>query len=111
MSGSAGDTHISIDKRSESGRNGDQSDAVALAIANGYTYIDSLEGFNALVSGAGKVIAISPRIQDSGTMPYEIDRKPGELSLADFTRKGIELLENPNGFFMKIGRASCRERV
>jgi alkaline phosphatase len=35
-------------------------------------------------------------------MQYEIDRKPGELSLADFTRKGIELLDNPKGFFMMI---------
>ena len=35
-------------------------------------------------------------------MHYEIDRRPTDLSLADFTRKGIELLENPNGFFMMV---------
>ncbi|MDR0315593.1 MAG: alkaline phosphatase [Treponema sp.] len=85
-----------------SGRNGDQQSAIEIAKANGFTYVDTTEGFNALKPGAGKVIAISPRLQDDGAMHYELDRKPGDLSLADFTRKGIELLDNPKGFFMMI---------
>jgi alkaline phosphatase len=84
------------------GRNGDQQDAVEIAQANGFTYVDTKEGFNALKPGAGKVIAISPRLQDDGAMPYNLDRKSDELSIADFTKKGIELLENPKGFFMMI---------
>jgi len=84
------------------GRNNDQQDAVEIAKANGYTYVDTRDGFNALKPGSGKVIAISPRLQDDGAMPYEIDRKPNDLSLADFTKKGIELLDNPNGFFMMV---------
>jgi alkaline phosphatase len=83
------------------GKNNDQRDAVEIAKANGFTYVDTAEGFKALTPG-GKVIAISPRLQDDGAMYYEIDRKPGELSLADFTKKGIELLDNPNGFFMMV---------
>ncbi|MCL2761897.1 MAG: alkaline phosphatase [Treponema sp.] len=90
----------SIDQRR--GRNNDQLDAAEIATANGFTYIDTIEGFNALKRGAGKVIAINPVLQDGGAMKYDIDRKPGELSLADFTRKGIELLENPKGFFMMV---------
>jgi alkaline phosphatase len=36
-------------------------------------------------------------------MPYEIDRAAGDLSLADYTKKGIELLEDsPQGFFMMV---------
>jgi len=85
-----------------SGRNGDQQDVVEIATANGFTYVDTVEGFNALRPGSGKVIAVNQVLQDDGAMKYEIDRKPGELSLADFTRKGIELLDNPNGFFMMI---------
>ena len=90
----------SIDQRT--GKNKDQRDAVEIAKANGYTYVDTKEGFTALKPGAGKVIAISPVLQDSGAMKYEIDRAPDELSLADYTKKGIELLDNPNGFFMMI---------
>jgi alkaline phosphatase len=48
------------------------------------------------------VIAVNATLQNDGSMPYEIDRKSGDLSLADYTRKGIELLDNPNGFFMMV---------
>jgi alkaline phosphatase len=84
------------------GKNNDQKDAIEIAKANGFTYVDTKDGINALKPGGGKVIAISPRLQDDGAMPYELDRKPDELSLADFTKKGIELLDNPKGFFMMI---------
>ncbi|MDR2516797.1 MAG: alkaline phosphatase [Spirochaetaceae bacterium] len=90
----------SIDQRT--GKNKDQRDAVDIARAHGYTYVDTVDGFNALRPGAGSVIAISPVLQDSGAMKYEIDRTMDELSLADYTRKGIELLDNPNGFFMMV---------
>jgi alkaline phosphatase len=84
------------------GRNGDQKDAVEIARANGFSYIDTKSGFETLKSGAGKVIAVSERLQDDGAMPYDLDRNLGDFSLADFTKKGIELLENPDGFFMMV---------
>jgi alkaline phosphatase len=84
------------------GKNNDKLDAVEIAKANGFTYVDTKEGFNALKPGGGKIIAISPRLQDDGAMPYDLDRKPDELSLADFTKKGIELLDNPKGFFLMV---------
>ncbi|MDR2477787.1 MAG: alkaline phosphatase [Treponema sp.] len=89
-----------IDQRT--GKNKDQRDAVDIARSNGYTYVDTKDAFNALKSGAGRVIAVTPNAQDSGAMKYEIDRAQGELSLADYTRKGIELLDNPGGFFMMV---------
>jgi alkaline phosphatase len=89
-----------IDQRR--GKNQDQPDAVELAVAQGYTYVNSSEAFRALRPGAGKVIAVNETLQDSGSMPYEMDRRSGDLSLADYTRKGIELLDNPNGFFMMV---------
>jgi len=85
-----------------SGRNGDQQNVVEIAQANGFTYVDTKEGFNALKPGAGKVIAISPALQDDGAMHYELDRKPDDLSIVDFTKKGIELLDNPKGFFLMV---------
>ena len=84
------------------GKNNDQRDAVEIAKANGFTYIDTRAGFDALKPGAGKVIKVNAVLQDSEAMPYDIDRKPGDLSLADLTRKGIELLDNPGGFFMMV---------
>ena len=35
-------------------------------------------------------------------MKKRIDRLPTDLSIVDFTRKGIELLDNPNGFFLMV---------
>ena len=84
------------------GSKNDQQDAIDIARANGFTYIDTKAGFETLRPGSGKVIVISERLQDSEAMPYELDRKAGELSLADFTKKGIELLDNSNGFFMMV---------
>jgi alkaline phosphatase len=85
------------------GKNGDQPDAVGIARANGYTYVNTDAAFRALRPGAGKVIAVNQRLQDSGSMPYAMDLKAGELTLADYTRKGIELLrDNPQGFFMMV---------
>jgi alkaline phosphatase len=84
------------------GRNNDQRDAVEIAVEKGYKFVNSKEEFLALRPGEGKVLAINATLEASGAMPYEIDRAADDLSLADYTRKGIELLYNPNGFFFMI---------
>ncbi|MDR2185597.1 MAG: alkaline phosphatase [Treponema sp.] len=85
------------------GKNKDQNDVLQMARDSGYTYVNSAAAFKALKPGAGKVLAINATLQDSGSMPYELDRGAGDLSLADYTRKGIELLQdNPQGFFMSV---------
>ncbi|MDR1220080.1 MAG: alkaline phosphatase [Treponema sp.] len=84
------------------GKNKDQADVIQMAKDQGYTYANSRDAFNALKPGVGKALAINATLQDSGSLPYELDRKPGDLSLADYTRKGIELLDNPQGFFLMV---------
>ncbi len=85
------------------GKGKDQPDIVSLAKAAGYTYVNSVVAFENLKAGTGKVLAVNERLQDSAAMPFELDRKPRELSLADYTAKGIELLaDNPEGFFMMV---------
>ncbi|MDR2446591.1 MAG: alkaline phosphatase [Treponema sp.] len=84
------------------GKNKDQPDVIQMAKAQGYTYVNSGVAFNALKPGVGKTIAINATLQDAGSLPYELDRKAGDISLADYTRKGIELLDNPNGFFLMV---------
>jgi alkaline phosphatase len=88
------------------GKEGDQPSVFDAAVANGYTIVDNNTDFHNLAPGVGKVIAINERlIVEDGVcqaMPYEIDRQEGELSLADYTAKAIELLDSPDGFFMMI---------
>lgn len=38
----------------------------------------------------------------SNALKYVMDMEGDDISLAEFTAKGIELLENPNGFFMMV---------
>ncbi|MDR1025048.1 MAG: alkaline phosphatase, partial [Treponema sp.] len=84
------------------GKDRDQRDVIQLAGERGYTYVNDKGAFNALRPGVGKVLAVNAILQDSGSMPYELDRSGDDLSLADYTRKGIELLDNPQGFFMMV---------
>lgn len=81
--------------------NGQEVNTFDLAVENGFTYIDSPAGLMELKPGDEKIIAVYPNLLESGAMPYVID-KPAFPSLADFTSKAIELLENKNGFFMMV---------
>lgn len=60
----------------------------------GYRLVDDRRGFDALKPGDGKVLV-------EQSMGYALEGKQ-EISLADFTRKGIELLDGDSGFFMMV---------
>lgn len=60
----------------------------------GYRHVRDRAGFNALKKGDSKVLV-------EYDLGYAIDTK-AELTLADYTRKGIELLDGENGFFMMV---------
>jgi len=55
-----------------------------------------------LNANSGKVLAISPGLSGGDAMKYAIDQNSEDLSLADFTAKAIELLDNDNGFFLMV---------
>ncbi len=84
------------------GKNDDQRDIFEIFAENGYTVVRNREGFEKLAPQSGKVVAINAVLDEDQAMPYEIDREENDLSLADFTRKGIELLDNSEGFFMLV---------
>lgn len=84
------------------GKDGDQPDAYENAIQRGYTIADSRKEINKLKKGDEKVIAINPEVYPLGEFHWAIDKKKRALSLADFTKKGIEVLDNDKGFFMMI---------
>lgn len=82
------------------GKNKDQEDAYKIIENAGYKIAKTKEEILALDSSAGKVYAASPVVQDSKAIPYAIDTKEGDLKLADFVKKGIDVLDNENGFFL-----------
>lgn len=78
----------------------DQQSAYEIMEDKGYKVVDNKEDILALDNTSGKVYAVTPVVQDGGAMPYAIDAKDGDLKLADFVQKGIDVLDNENGFFM-----------
>jgi alkaline phosphatase len=85
-----------------SGRQGLQPDARELARKHGYTIIETNTGFADLTPGSGKIWAFNQTLTRENALPYEIDRPADCLTLADFTRKAITLLDNNKGFFMMV---------
>ncbi|MFH0785113.1 MAG: alkaline phosphatase [Pseudomonadota bacterium] len=86
----------------QKGKKDGDTDVFDLARKNGFTVVNSKAAFDALKPGIGKVLACNSVLQDESALSYEMDRAQDDLSLADYTRKGIELLDNPKGFFMMV---------
>jgi alkaline phosphatase len=68
---------------------------------NGFTVADNRRDFDNLGAGVAPVYAFDYGFA-SDALEYELDREADDISLAEFTAKGIELLDNPNGFFMMV---------
>lgn len=80
-----------------------EPNSMKIAESRGYRIINQIESFKKLKKGDDKVIVSAPKLSGGASLPYSIDQENGaDISLADFTKKGIELLENPNGFFMMV---------
>jgi alkaline phosphatase len=82
------------------GKDEDKPDAYGIMESKGYKVIKTKAEIEALGSSSGKVYAVSPVLQDSGAIPYTIDSPPDSVSLADFVKKGIDVLDNEKGFFL-----------
>ncbi|MCO5388351.1 alkaline phosphatase [Desulfosporosinus sp.] len=67
----------------------------------GYTIANTKEEILALNNRSGKIVAIDPDNYETA-LDYEIDREADELGLADYVKKGIEVLNNNKGFFMMV---------
>lgn len=71
-----------------------------LAAAKGFILVKHDSDWSYVYPGQ-RVLAIPPKLSGGG-MPYEIDRNGKELSLRDYVRRGIQLLNNRDGFFMMV---------
>jgi alkaline phosphatase len=79
-------------------------DAVETAKKNGYTVAMGRTGFEALKPGASKVIAMNAIVDKDAAMYYTLDQNHSkdQVTIAEYLVKGIELLDNPNGFFIMV---------
>lgn len=84
------------------GDNKDQTDLYQLAEEAGYLVVKTQKEADTLTADDGKMIIIDEHLADSDAMSYEIDRQEDEWALADYVEKGIEVLDNDNGFFMMV---------
>lgn len=84
------------------GKNKDQESAFDIIESKGYQIVDTKEEILALNNKSEKVYAINPVLQDSNAISYDLDAEAGELRLKDFVKKGIDVLDNDEGFFMMV---------
>lgn len=71
---------------------------------SGYVVCRGLEEFVAQAGKAGKVVLIQQEGGEEDCLPYAIDRKPGDLTLAQITENAIGFLSrnNDRGFFLMV---------
>lgn len=84
------------------GKNNKQKSLYQLAKQAGYQVIKTKKEAEQLTAEDEKVIVISETLADSNSLSYELDRKEKEWSLADYVEKGIEVLDNEEGFFLMV---------
>ena len=84
------------------GAEGDQTDLYTLAEEAGYKVIKTQAEAEALTAEDGKVLITDEHLADDAAMSYDMDLEEGQWALADYVDKGIEVLDNENGFFMMV---------
>jgi alkaline phosphatase len=69
----------------------------------GYYVAKGKEDFNANSQESNRVVLV-PKDWEKNEIPYEIDRKPGDLSLREITEAAIDVLtrNNKKGFFVML---------
>ncbi len=78
--------------------------------AEGYQYVNTRSGFDALNPGDGKVYTTLKQFKentgDGCALPYTIDLDKfdadNSIRLSEFTEKAIEMLDNDKGFFLMV---------
>lgn len=81
-----------------------QPDVFTLFDEAGYTVARGLSEYDRTAAKADKMILIQEEGKNASALPYAIDRKDGEMSVADITGKAIDFMMKgkDKGFFMMI---------
>ena len=75
-----------------------------MAQKNGYTIARGVNEYKAKSGNADKMVLIQKEGADPSCLPYAIDRKEGDLTLAQITESAIDFLskDNKKGFFLMV---------
>lgn len=84
------------------GEDGTKTDIYKVAEDAGYKVVKTQAEAEALKAEDGKVVVVDEHLADDDAMSYDMDLKEGEWALADYVDKGIDMLDNDNGFFMMV---------
>lgn len=76
-------------------------DARVIAKMNGFELVDNKADFLQLKKGQ-RAIAWNAWLQDGQALPYHMDSREEDITLPEFTAKAIEILDNPEGFFLMV---------
>ncbi len=70
----------------------------------GYTVARGLDEYNAKKATADKMVLIQRESADQASLPYALDRKSSDLTLAQITTSAVEFLtkDNNKGFFLMV---------
>lgn len=70
----------------------------------GYTVAKGMKDYSQKAPAAQKLILMQEDGAEADALPYAIDRKPGDMTLADLTRSAIDFLtkDNNKGFFLMV---------
>ena len=83
-----------------------KKDLFTLVQEGGYALLKGYNEYLQQAKGANKVVMFQPEgAESSYSLPYAIDRKPGDLTLKEITLAGIDFLskDNPDkGFFFMV---------
>ena len=79
----------------------DKESIYSLAEKAGYKVCFKQDDAKNLKNG-DKALVINEDTADAGAFPYDNDRVSSRWALRDYVKKGIEVLDNRNGFFMMV---------
>lgn len=79
-----------------------KGDARELAKKNGYKIVTNRADFLKIKPGDGKILAWNAWLPDGDALPYTLDQTDKDVTLAEWTEKAIEMLDNPKGFFLMV---------
>ncbi len=81
---------------------GDKNSVISSFTNKGYKYLTTAKEIKKLKKGDTKIIAVNPGTYSGKEFYWEIDKNPKSISLAYFTKKSIEILDNDKGFFIMV---------
>lgn len=82
------------------GKKGDKKSAYEVIQESGYLLAAGLDDFKSKKDKAEKILLLQNEGVESHELPYAIDRKEGDMKLADLISSAVEFLEGEDGFFM-----------